>query len=101
MTRFAGGSSTDTCRSGTSPAPESVASSAEELKQIAAVLEAGGRTDEVLEVLGEVAELDPSDMDVRAGLAQAYAGKGDLGAGRSVPQRGDGRLEPVALAHPG
>jgi tetratricopeptide (TPR) repeat protein len=48
------------------------------LKRIASALEAAGETDEMLEVLAEVARLDPGDLQVRAGLAQAYAGKGDL-----------------------
>jgi tetratricopeptide (TPR) repeat protein len=48
------------------------------LKRIASALEAAGQTDEMLEVLAEVARLDPGDLQVRAGLAQAYAGKGDL-----------------------
>jgi tetratricopeptide (TPR) repeat protein len=48
------------------------------LKRIASALEAAGHTDEMLEVLAEVARLDPGDLQVRAGLAQAYAGQGDL-----------------------
>jgi tetratricopeptide (TPR) repeat protein len=48
------------------------------LKQVASALEAAGQADEMLEVLAEVARLDPSDLQVRAGLAQAYAAKGDL-----------------------
>jgi tetratricopeptide (TPR) repeat protein len=72
-----------------------VAGGPADLKEIAAGLDAAGRTDEVLEVLAEVAALDPGDLQVRAGLAQAYAAKGDLArartylsaetAGRSAP----------------
>lgn len=52
------------------------------LKQIAAALEAAGDTDQVLEVLGEVAAADPGDLQVRAALAQGYAAKGDLDRAR-------------------
>jgi tetratricopeptide (TPR) repeat protein len=55
-----------------------LATSTEDLKQLAAALEAAGRTDDVLEVLAAVAERDPNDLAVRAGLAQAYFAKGDL-----------------------
>lgn len=55
-----------------------VARGTAELKQIVAALEAAGRTDDVLEVLAEIASADPDDLDVRASLAQAYAAKGDL-----------------------
>ncbi|HUE85640.1 MAG TPA: tetratricopeptide repeat protein [Vicinamibacterales bacterium] len=56
----------------------SVASGPAELKQVASALGAAGQTDEVLEVLAEIARLDPGDLQVRAGLAQAFAAKGDL-----------------------
>ena len=59
-----------------------VAAGPAELKQIASALEAAGRTDEALDVLGEVATLDPGDLQVRAALAQAYAAKGDLDRAR-------------------
>jgi tetratricopeptide (TPR) repeat protein len=55
-----------------------VAHDAGELKQVAAAFEAAGRLDEALDVLGEVAALDPGDLQVRASLAQAYAGRGDM-----------------------
>ncbi|MCA1585006.1 MAG: tetratricopeptide repeat protein [Acidobacteria bacterium] len=54
-----------------------------ELKQIASALETQGRTDDMLEVLAEIAAADPTDLDVRAGLAQAYAAKGDLERAKS------------------
>jgi tetratricopeptide (TPR) repeat protein len=60
-----------------------VATSSDELKQIAAALEAQGRHDDVLDVLAAVAERDPTDTEVRAGLAQAYFAKGDLGRART------------------
>ncbi len=55
-----------------------VADGPAELKQIASALEASGQHEAVLEVLAEVARLDPGDLQVRAALAQAYAAKGDL-----------------------
>jgi tetratricopeptide (TPR) repeat protein len=55
-----------------------VADGPADLKQIASALGAAGQTEEVLEVLAEIARLDPADLQVRAGLAQAYAAKGDL-----------------------
>jgi tetratricopeptide (TPR) repeat protein len=60
-----------------------VATTSEELKQLAAALEAAGRHDDVLEVLAAVARQDPSDTAVRAGLAQAYFAKGDLERARA------------------
>jgi tetratricopeptide (TPR) repeat protein len=52
------------------------------LKQVAAALEAAGQSDVMLDVLSEGARLDPGDLQVRAALAQAYAGKGDLARAR-------------------
>lgn len=54
-----------------------VATTTEDLKQLARALESAGRHDDVLEVLAAVAQKDPKDMAVRAGLAQAYLAKGD------------------------
>ena len=56
---------------------------ADELKQIAAVLEKAGKTDEVLEVLAAVAEDNPGDLEVRAGLAMSYVARGDLAKART------------------
>ncbi len=53
-----------------------------ELKEVAAALEKAGQTDAVLAVLGEVAAADPSDLEVRAGLALAYVGRGELDKAR-------------------
>jgi tetratricopeptide (TPR) repeat protein len=58
------------------------ASGAAELKQVAAALEKAGHSDAVLEVLGQVAAADPSDVEVRAGLALAYVGRGELDKAR-------------------
>jgi tetratricopeptide (TPR) repeat protein len=60
-----------------------VATTTDELKQLAAAFEASGRQDDVLEVLAEVARQDPDDMAVRAGLAQAYLAKGDIQRARA------------------
>lgn len=60
-----------------------VARGTAELKQIAAAFEAQGRADDLLEVLAEIAAADPTDLEVRAGLAQAYAAKGDMARAKS------------------
>jgi tetratricopeptide (TPR) repeat protein len=59
-----------------------VADGPAELKQVASALGQAGQTDAVLEVLAEIARLDPGDLQVRAGLAQAYVVKGDLARAR-------------------
>jgi tetratricopeptide (TPR) repeat protein len=58
------------------------ASDVGDLKQVAEALEKAGQTDALLEVLGEVAAADPSDIEVRAGLALAYVARGDLDKAR-------------------
>ena len=55
-----------------------VASGTSELKQVAAAFERAGQGDAALEVLGEVAAADPSNLEVRASLAMAYVARGDL-----------------------
>ena len=64
-------------------AARGVAKGAAELKQIAAVFEKAGDTDALLDVLGAVAESDPSDLEVRAGLALTYVARGDLDKART------------------
>jgi tetratricopeptide (TPR) repeat protein len=59
------------------------AESPAELKQVAAAYEAAGQPDAMLEVLADIASRDPGDLDVRALLAQAYLGKGDLARART------------------
>ena len=59
-------------------AARQLAKGPDELKQIAAHLEKSGNSDAQLEVLGQIAQSDPSNLEVRASLAQAYAAKGDL-----------------------
>lgn len=60
-----------------------VASGADELKQVAAAFERTGQGEAALEVLGEVAAADPTDVEVRARLAMAYVGRGDLAKART------------------
>lgn len=60
-----------------------MARGAGELKRVAASLEQAGRTDEMLAVLGQVAEADPSDIDVKARLALTYVARGDLARART------------------
>jgi tetratricopeptide (TPR) repeat protein len=59
-------------------AAQKLASGPDELKQIAAVLEKSGNSDAQLDVLARIAEHDPSNLEVRASLAQAYAKRGEL-----------------------
>jgi tetratricopeptide (TPR) repeat protein len=56
----------------------SVAVGAAELKQIVAALEQAGQAKKALEVLSEVAALDPDDLQVRVSLAQNYVASGDI-----------------------
>ena len=56
------------------------ASTPDQLKGLAAALEAGGHEDAALEVLGEAARLDPEDGELRARLARAFVARGDLQA---------------------
>ena len=60
-----------------------VASGTTELKQVAAAFERAGQGDLALDVLAEVATADPSDFEVRAGLALAYVARGDLDKART------------------
>lgn len=55
----------------------------DELRQVAEALEKAGKSDAALEVLGEVATADPSNLEVRAGLALAYVSRGDLEKART------------------
>ncbi|HXG90206.1 MAG TPA: tetratricopeptide repeat protein [Vicinamibacterales bacterium] len=86
-------------RSGDVARARAVASGASELKDVAAALEAAGRMDDVLDVLAQVATLDPGDLQVRAGLAQAYAAKGDMARARTyLSAETAGRSAPLWLA---
>ncbi|OFW43102.1 MAG: hypothetical protein A3J29_12070 [Acidobacteria bacterium RIFCSPLOWO2_12_FULL_67_14b] len=59
-----------------------VARGSAELKEVAQAYEKAGKGDAVLDVLSAVAELDPSDLEVRASLALAYVSRGDLDRAR-------------------
>lgn len=72
-----------------------VAAEASQLKRVAEALETAGNADEALDVLTEVAVLDPNDVDVLVKLARAFVAKGEPDkartyfngetAGRSAP----------------
>jgi tetratricopeptide (TPR) repeat protein len=69
---------------GTNPeAARKVASGIGELKEVAAAFDKAGQPEAALSVMGEVANLDPSDLDVRANLALAYVGRGELEKART------------------
>jgi tetratricopeptide (TPR) repeat protein len=69
-------------KSGDTAKARSVATAPEDLKRVASAFEAAGEIDQMLDVLAAVAALDPGDLQVRAALAQAYAGRGDLARAR-------------------
>jgi len=54
------------------------ASTAEQLKALAASLEAAGHEDAALEALGSAARLDPADGELRARLTRTFVTRGDL-----------------------
>lgn len=60
-----------------------LAKGAPEFKQVAAALEQAGQGDLALEVLGQVALVDPSDLETRAKLAMAYVSRGDVDKAKS------------------
>jgi tetratricopeptide (TPR) repeat protein len=72
-----------------------VASGAGELKQVAAAYAQAGQGDRSLEVLGEVAAADPSDLEVRAGLAMAYVLRGDLVTARTYLSAATAGVDPA------
>lgn len=49
-----------------------------ELREVAAALEKSGQAELALEVLGQVANADPADLETRATLAMAYVARGDV-----------------------
>ena len=63
-------------------AARQLAKGPDELHQIAAGLQKSGNSDAQLEVLSQIADHDPSNLEVRGKLAQAYAAKGDLESAR-------------------
>ena len=59
------------------------AKSIDELKEVADALTKGGHGDAALDVLGELAEADPTNIEVKANLALAYVSRGDLAKAKS------------------
>ena len=59
------------------------ATSVEELREVCAALEKNGQADAALEVLGDISSADPSNVQIRAQLAQTYAARGNLDKARS------------------
>lgn len=72
------------------------ASTPEQLKGLAEVLETGGHEDAALETLGEAARLDPADSELRARLARAFVGRGDLQRAREYASTPD-QLKELAV----
>lgn len=60
-----------------------VAAEASQLKRVADALERAGKADDALDVLTEVAVLDPNDVDVLVKLARAFVAKGEPDKGRA------------------
>lgn len=54
------------------------ASTVDQLKGIAAKLDAAGQVDQALATLADAAQLDPADAELRAYLARAFVARGDL-----------------------
>ena len=59
-----------------------LASSPEELRQLAVALESAGQQSEVLSVWARIADLDPSDVEARVRLVRGNLGTGDTVAAR-------------------
>lgn len=70
-------------RAGDLSLARTVARGGADLKRIAAALEAAGLHDDRLEVLAEVAALDPTDRPVRVSLAQGYLANEDFDRART------------------
>jgi tetratricopeptide (TPR) repeat protein len=59
------------------------AKSADELKEVADALTKAGKGDEALEVFAQLADADPTNIEIKAQLALAYVARGDLGKAKS------------------
>jgi tetratricopeptide (TPR) repeat protein len=59
------------------------AKSVDELKEVADALTKAGKGDEALEVLAQLADADPTNIEIKAQLALAYVSRGDLGKAKS------------------
>ena len=59
------------------------AKSADELKDVAEALNKAGHGDAALDVFAQLAEADPTNIEIKAQLALAYVSKGDLSKAKS------------------
>lgn len=59
------------------------AKSADELKEVAEALTKAGHGDEALDVFAQLAEADPTNIEIKAQLALAYVTRGDLAKAKS------------------
>ena len=59
------------------------AKSAEELKDVAEALNKAGHGDAALDVFAQLAEADPTNIEIKAQLALAYVSRGDLSKAKS------------------
>jgi tetratricopeptide (TPR) repeat protein len=59
-----------------------LATSPDELRQLAAALESAGRPAEVLAVWGRIADLDPDDVEARARVVRGYLANNDAASAR-------------------
>ena len=64
-------------------AARSFAKTADELKEVAEALTKGGHGDEALDVFAQLAEADPTNIEIKAQLALAYVARGDLSKAKS------------------
>ena len=59
------------------------AKSIDELKEVAEALTKGGHDDAALEVFAQLADADPTNVEIKAQLALAYVSRGDLGKAKT------------------
>jgi len=59
------------------------AKSLDELKEVADALTKSGNSDEALEVFAQLAEADPSNIEIKSQLALAYVARGDMARAKS------------------
>ncbi len=64
-------------------AAQPFAKSTDELKEVAEALTKAGHGDEALDVFAQLAEADPTNIEIKAQLALAYVSRGDLSKAKS------------------
>ena len=64
-------------------AAQPFAKSVDELKEVAEALTKGGHGDAALDVFAQLAEADPTNIEIKAQLALAYVSRGDLSKAKS------------------